>query len=259
MNDYPGTIYDLDWARPDAEDLSLVLQNSSNWSGAVIIKLLDSKAAKSDIKNALITAAGRITANGTLFLSYSGHGSNIAGTGYIVPCDGIADNGVYPPNWINSNDLQSYLTAFPSGVKKYVIIDSCYSGLFIDKKSEQVNGKARFIPHPQSGLILKEDFFRTLSSIENLVCIAASTGSELAQESNELQNGVLTYYLVQALGETTLLGPADLNSDKSISSEETYTYAKDLVTDFVRNNFGADKPQHPQIQDNYSGDLEIKR
>ncbi|HID94156.1 MAG TPA: hypothetical protein EYP60_08680, partial [bacterium (Candidatus Stahlbacteria)] len=92
---------------------------------------------------------------------------------------------------------------------------------------------------PESG-----GFQTLLGSITNAVALLACKANEYAYEDPGLKNGVFSYYLVEALDLKV-----DNNVDYYTSAEEIFNYANPKVIQFTSNR------QHPQIRDNYEGDL----
>ncbi len=69
------------------------------------------------------------------------------------------------------------------------------------------------------------------------VITSACEADELASESGSIEHGYYTYYLLQGLAQSNI-----------ITAEHLYNYAAPLTTQ-------ASPPQHPQIGDNFTGDL----
>lgn len=227
--DYPGGSYDLDYPANDAIDLKDSLVNSNLWNGANIFFENDIHVTKEKIHTAIINAKNNINNNGLFIFLYSGHGSNLGKTGYLVPYDGINSSS----ERISQTELKAWLLEFPVSVKKVVFIDSCYSGLFIGQKAFKTPaGKIKFAALPGSDPSFEGDFVENLTGVSNLVCISASAGGELAQESSILQNGVFTYYIVEGLSYGEAIGPADFNNSNDISIEEVHSYTAPRASAF---------------------------
>lgn len=250
--DYPGIEADLNWTVKDVNDFESALKDCSLWEGATIVKLTDYRATKANIRSALMTAAGYIMQNELVVFLYSGHGTHDeSDTGYLVCYDGVEDGYAVADGCISSDELESWLSDIPFTVSKFVVIDSCFSGLMIDRKIRDI-GKIKYIPMKNSKPEFKGNFNKSLSSLSNLVCITASAGDEVSYESSFLQNGVLVHYVVKGLGLSSIIGPADENNNDLISAEETYIYAAPKVTSYISD-------QHPQIYDSFFGELTVKQ
>jgi|GEM_PF-4876560 len=232
----------LNYCVNDVDGMKENLIQSTLWTGSWITTLTDSQATKTGIQNAISNYAAQITSSDTFFFYYSGHGSNSGGTAYIIPvdCDG------YTSTAISATELNTWIGAINASAKKVVSLDSCYSGGFIGK-----GNRSKFMPLKGSEQIFKgKTFARQMETMSNLVFLAASSGSETSVESSALQHGAFTYYLMQGLGTGSIIGPAA--SSGSISAMGLFNYASPLTTTYYDS-------QHPQSQNNYSGDLPVKQ
>lgn len=249
IEDYPGSSYDLSYCVDDANDLKQALQNSASWSNSKIVTLTNSNAPKAKIQSEVQEAKTALKNDGLFVFLYSGHGTNDGNTGYIVPYDGINDSS----KLLSEDELETILSSFSSTVKKLVLIDSCNSGHFIDQRMYKTGtGKIKFAAiHGANPVFYGEGLDKSLNSIPNTICLTACAGSETAQESSSLQNGIFTYYIVEGFGNASTIGPADTNNSRSISAEEVYNYTAPRASNY---NPG----QNAKIKDNYSGDLLIK-
>jgi len=260
MSDYPGTINDLPYAYKDANDVYSRLSSSSVWKNGGFKVLSGAAATKSAIKAAIDEARSVLTENGVLMFFYSGHGTNSGTTGYIIPYNALTEaGGITVTNMISSNELTSYLNDFSTGIKKYVVIDSCRSGYFIDSKGvEDVYHRAKYIPMDTSDPDFDDTIFtKAVSSVANCYIMTSSKGTELSWESGYLQNGVFTYYLCQGMGLSNMIGPAEDNSDGFISAEELSAYVPSRVSAYISSNVSG-YTQTPQSYDGVIGSLNVK-
>jgi len=249
VTDYPGTVNDLNYTANDAIDLRDALNGSGFWAGAAISTQNNVNVTKAMIQDAVTTAKNNIAVDGLFVFMYSGHGTSSGSTGYLVPYDGVNDVS----KRISEDELKTWLDAFNSNVKKYVLLDSCYSGSFIDKSLNIVSGlKAKvFITKDTNPYYSAEKFAKSLVSASNTCAMTASKGSELSWETSLFQNGVFMHYVTQGLGSGGTIGPADANSSSTITAEEMGAYTPALVTAYVAS-------QNPQIYDNYPGEMRVK-
>jgi len=249
VTEYPEG-YSLSYTANDALDLRNSLVGSALWAGATVVSNSDVDVTRAMIENAVTDAKNNIAADGLFLFMFSGHGGSSEETGYLIPYDGITDAS----KRISENDLQSWLEAFPAGAKKYVLIDSCYSGLFIDKDLENYFGlKPKTIQFKDSNPYYSADkFIKSLVGVANTYAMTASRGNELSYETSTLQNGVFMYYVVQGLGEGATIGPADVGpTDGTITAEKLTVYVPPLVTSYIAS-------QHPQSYDNYEENMRVK-
>ena len=245
INDYPGTSSDLTWCVKDMEDLKAALPGVASTMSA---HLRDSAATKAAIQQKILDLKNgtngmtQIGSGDTLVLAYSGHGSNSGGLGYIV----VWGSSTF--DYISSTELQSWLGDLPTDTRKIVMLDSCYSGKFVNRAVSS-DVKYRFVPMKGSDPHFSGQFFgattrtRSLDALSNLVGLMACAGTEYSMESSSIQNGAYTHYLVQGLGATNgVYGPADANSNHSITVSEASAYATPRVT-------ASFSSQHPQFWD----------
>jgi hypothetical protein len=130
-------------------------------------------------------------------------------------------NAYYEQTWISSSELSSWLRPLESE-KIVIILETCHAGRF------------------ETGL-----------SNSGRVVIMASRSDEGAWETSYLENSVFTYYLLEALSE---FGIADDNFDYELSAEEIFHYAE---PETVQETSDFEDTQHPQMSDQYSGELSL--
>ncbi|MFH1453894.1 MAG: caspase family protein [Armatimonadota bacterium] len=250
VRDYEnGRTNDLSFTVNDAVDLKDSLLNSTFWSGATVSIQNNIQVNKSMIETAVNNAKNNIANSGLFVFMFSGHGTNSNGLGYLIPYGGTGGAA----NCISENDLRSWLNNFNSSVKKYVLLDSCYSGYFIDKSlSTGLIPKTIAIDNNYNSFYSSEKFAKTLVGLSNCCAMTSSKGSEVSYEDIPLQNGVFGYYVAQALGTGATIGPADTNSSGSITALEMGNYVSVYVSSYTSG------VQNPQTYDNYSGELRVK-
>jgi len=230
----------------DANGMKAAFEGSAMWADAQVEVLTDSQATRANIL-AKIQEMSQSAPSGSLFLFYfSGHGGNDVTDGigtdsqsYIAPVDGTAEASTL----ISGNDLYSILQN--TACNKCIIFDSCRSGGFI--------GKNKNISSKEANDYFVKGFSRQLEKLTNIVFMAACKGSQSSVETSALGHGVFTYYLLEGIGPSgTAAGNADVNKDGVVTAEEAFTYAKPLALKY-------NPDQEAQEQDNYGGDLEIKK
>ncbi|MFH1453008.1 MAG: caspase family protein [Armatimonadota bacterium] len=245
VNDYPGEVNDLNYTVTDAADVKSSLLGAVFPLDSTVSVQNNVQVTKSMIETAITNAKNSIAGNGLFIFTYSGHGTSSGDTGYIIPYDALIDID----NLISEDELRILLDGFSSSVKKCVLLDSCYSGSFIDKSSGR---KTRFVPiEGFNPGYRSEKFAKSIVGSSNTYVITASRGDETCWEFEFLENGLFTYYVYNGLGPGAFVGLADSNGDCYVTAEELYSYVSSKVTSAVAN-------QHPQSYDNYSGSLTIK-
>jgi len=177
-----------------------------------------------------MSQAGTYGPQDLFLLFFSSHGTNDGTKGYLIPYDGENIN-----SFISGEELKSWLTALrkPGQMTHIlVIIDACFSGLFIGKSPNGTTSK--FVPIPGSSFKFKgKDPVKQLQEMPDTVVITASAGNETSLTVTELGHSLCTYYLTKGLGQGGTIGPADLNHDGKITMFELYSYANPLVVDYA--------------------------
>jgi hypothetical protein len=124
----------------------------------------------------------------------------------------------YASTWLKSSELNACLNALDSE-KVVVILDTYRSGRF-----------------------------ETTLSNSGRVILMSSSSSEDSWQYNDLKHSVFTYYILEALSN---FDTADTNNDLELSAEEIFYYAQSETEDWEDGN------QHPQMSDQYSGQLSL--
>ena len=86
----------------------------------------------------------------------------------------------------------------------------------------------RVFDAPPNSSLDESSLLAELAGPKRLV-ITGGTGNQGTWESRELENGVFTYYFLQALQDVL----NDANQNGRISADEAYWYSKDLVEQWV--------------------------
>lgn len=188
--------------------LSLLAQATNE----VIVVLSEELATKENIDYAFQWIDEREDAHTEIVIYFSGHGGQVND---MSPLDEPGDHAdeflsAYDmndtPQFVNyllDDDLDTQLAALESE-HLAVIVDACFSG----------------------GLDISNPHYAFL---------AASLEDQSSWESSELEHGVATYYITEAL----LSGGGDTNGDGWLSVQELYNYANGRVSNYVNNYIGA--------------------
>ncbi len=247
INDYPSS--DLHYCVADATSMKSSFQNSSMWTNSSITFLTNRTATKGAIKNAVQAIKNSATSEDRFVFTFSGHGTNGVGRAAICVWNDTADDWEY----ISDEDLAEWLQGMPCPTALF--IDSCYSGGLIGKSlTKVVNGEKRTARVFTGAPNYNPDFTGTFNlksvknveDLTNIVGVTASSGSEVSWEISSLEHGVFTYYVIQGLGSSSSVGPAETSGNNSISAEEVYEYISPRVVEYMQGE------QNPQMLDNYS-------
>lgn len=125
--------------------------------------------------------------------------------------------------------------------KKLCIADACHSGSLA---SSQGKSKAA------SKEDLIENYYDALAhSSEGIALFLSSKAEEYSIESNDLGQGVFTYYYIEGLK-----GYADEDNDGIVTIQELYHYTKEKVEDYTRESGNL---QRPQLKGTFDHDMPV--
>ncbi len=267
ISDYQE-ISDLQYAHQDAIELRSTLVQHLNWETANIKLLTNSSATKQNIQNSINQVADQITSN-DLFLFYlSGHG------GYVIDENG--NNVDFDPadetdgrdefvctynslldsydNEILDDEFATWMNAVPTA-NIVIILDTCYSGgMFKPGMSYEKAtitprlGKANMARTAADGF----DFARD-ALVTGMVAISAAAENELSWDDFIFENGLFSYYILEAFGAEG----TNRNSDGYVSAEELFQYAAPKATDRAMALYGA--VLTPRIVDTHTGSMPVAR
>jgi VCBS repeat-containing protein len=223
--DYEDPANNLNFAVNDARDFRDGLLVDPHWTMENITMLLNTQATKAGIEAAIADAA-TVSGSDDVFLFYfAGHGGQWTTDvlpadetdgldEYLKPYDSITDDLT---NDIVDEDLALLLGSVPAE-RTMVFLDACNSG--------------------GTGA--------DLNTLPNTIVMTSTDEIQLSAESAGLQNGVFTYYVVQAMADPA----TDANLDEIISVEEVFAVAAPLISSH-------NPAQSPQLYDGYSGEAAL--
>jgi len=234
--DYVGTnINSLGNTQFDAQEVSTVF---NEYGYELTGSQNNNDASKSEIA-ADISSQSDLGKEDTLYFYFSGHGllDTELDTSYIVPH--FTDSYTYAINnpeevFISPDWLFSRLQATGAGTI-IVILDICNSGGFVFDRSHEVDGLPENYTDdwPSAFSLSWERFFNQNGQdnpYPNIHVISAAGKDELSYESDSIQNGYYTYYMLQSLGYdheddllNTSLITADGNKDGLVTLSELYS------------------------------------
>jgi Caspase domain len=228
-----GSIPKLQFAAKDADDFRKLLLDKSfgNFVPENVVTLMDEKATRAAILDAMNQIALRAQEDDLVVLFVSSHGSplqqdrGLGGVGYIVTYDTVMSK-----IWLDALDYQNFAaqTSFIKARRKVVFLDTCFSG-----QAAKRGQKALSI----EGLGVDDKTARLFLSGFGTFVIMSSRADERSWESDTIHNGYFTHYLIEALQRR----PAEPPTVK-----EVFDYISAKLPDAVARDKQA--PQHPQMQ-----------
>jgi uncharacterized caspase-like protein len=217
----------------DLADMKALLAKSG-WT--VDLVLSDAKATKAGIRNGISGMAGNLDADSSVVVYYSGHGDSEDGTGYIIPYDTrISGSDPVVSTMISTTELKSWISALPAR-NKLLILDSCYSGTFVDQVTTIDSAPPNYGPKDggvDAGMLATAltNGARLLSMALSdagdpaILTISAAGSEELSYDDNDNKNGAFSYYLIQAGSDAA----ADADGNGLVTALEAYAYAKTML------------------------------
>jgi uncharacterized caspase-like protein len=245
ISSYQSSVLNLKWAEEDALDIYDTLRSSRGWETDNITLLTNSSATKEAIQASLAGLAKRVNADDRVVFFFSGRGSYgpdqppfDEGDGldeYLVPYDGLPAS---PARDLNDDAIEALLSALPTN-NVLVILDAGFTG--VGSRTGIPSGKEKCVLRAGSG---KSVAPRSVDGMTHelarpgYVVISAAQNGVAPKESNQLRNGVFTYYFVEGLR-----GAA--NAGKKTSAQQAFEYAAPRTSAY-------EAGQSPQLIDNVS-------
>lgn len=200
INDYPGTINDLNGCVNDAEDWAALL--STEFAFTQVNTLLNENATKENILNELTLLVDGAEDGDVIVFTYSGHGTQ------YVDEDGdeedYYDEALYVYDTaIIDDELREILDKLNPGATAYLIIDSCFSGTVTRLLINNTELKPRFIQNLRAiGRLPRKRFLE--EEMKELL-LTGSSDSEYSYDAyiNGRYNGAMSYYALRRLEENT--------------------------------------------------------
>jgi hypothetical protein len=213
----------LRYAEKDAARLAALLGRIGGFAADGVVVALGRTAG--EVERALDDLAARLRAipgDNLIVVYYSGHADS---------------QGLHlGTSTLPLAELRARIAALPASTR-VLILDACQAGLLTRTKGGR--------PGPGFEAVLDER-----EPVRGLAILAASAGSELAQESDQLGGSVFTHYL-----QLGLSGLADRNEDGNVSLGEAFDYASERT---VATTLGtAAGPQHPTFRLDIEGRDEL--
>ena len=160
-----------------------------------------------------------------IILAYSGHGLLSSQFDYYLSAYSV--NFEQPQqNGIPYEELESLLDSIPAR-KKLMLIDACHSGevdkedlvILNDTTAKLIKG-LKPVAHKKEGQLGLQSSFELMQSIfvnvgksTGATIISAAAGTQFALERNDLQNGVFTFCILEAMNKYKLMKVSELKKN----------------------------------------------
>jgi uncharacterized caspase-like protein len=198
------------------------------------------------------TLASSISSDSTVLIYFSGHGTVNSGIQYFIPYEGIADStsfGIDYDKCVSPAALSAALASLPTK-NVIVILDTCYSGGFVDTGSA-IDTAPQNYGFFDDGTA-KSTVMTALTNFgELLVANAEETGvtppivlsaagsEESSIETESYGHGVFTNFILAAPVS------GDSNGDGYVTTTEAYAYAKaKVISSYNSTNLDSDFLPH---------------
>ncbi|MEN6498908.1 MAG: caspase family protein [Rectinema sp.] len=232
---------DLSYCVADAESMQKMLEDAGWTVTLLTTESNDPKPTKEGIKDALLKNVPPDTA--TFLFYYSGHGYiGSPEEAYIVPSDvnNSSSTSAFYSSLILSREFSVWLDSI-TATNKLVILDSCYSGGFVDPGDSvdsiidsSISTSSALDMFFRFGELLAQNAAAASSDPSTAPLVISAAGwAEESLEALPYGHGIFTYYFLQS-AETNQSGTmkGDSDGDDVLSCIEAYSYAKrQLVSD----------------------------
>jgi WD40 repeat protein len=227
INTYKNPKLSLNYAKPDAESFSsIVNQKSSLFKSVELHTLYDDEATRANILSKLEELASKISPEDVFIFYYAGHGSMVDNQFYFIPTESsrLYDAATLNKEAIEASILQEKLKHI-SALKQLIIMDACQSGGSVELLATRGASEEKAIAQ--------------LSRSAGIHVMASAGSEQFATEFTELGHGLFTYVLIRGLE-----GEADgAPKDGKVTIYELKSYIDDQVPEMTRKLKG--KPQYP--------------
>jgi len=230
VNGYPN-IRRLKYAVNDAMAFSNHLVEYNQVPKENVVLLLDEEANLTRLRSALgVYLKNKASKDDMVIIYFAGHGATER---EATSPDGDGLEKYLLPYDVDPKEL--YATAMPmeeisrlfSRIRSdrlVFIVDTCYSGAS--------GGRTISVSDIRAGI--SDGFLDRITGGKGKIILTASGANEVSAESDELQHGIFTHFLIKGLQ-----GQADSDGDGLITVDEVYTYVSKQVPQ------ATNQEQHP--------------
>ena len=230
VNSYPH-VRQLKYAVNDAVAFSNHLVEYNQVPKENVVLLLDEEANLTRLRSALgIHMKNKASKEDMVIIYFAGHGATERDS---TSPDGDGLEKYLLPYDVDPKEL--YATAMPmeeisrlfSRIRSdrlVFIVDTCYSGAS--------GGRTVSVADIRAGI--SDGFLDRITGGKGKIILTASAANEVSAESDEMQHGIFTHFLIKGLQ-----GEADSDGDGLITVDEVYTYVSKQVPQ------ATNQEQHP--------------
>ncbi|MBR3796500.1 MAG: leucine-rich repeat protein [Clostridia bacterium] len=225
-NTYPDTQMELLGPDNDIAGMKAMLARQSGTPFSVTSRL---NVTANEVMHAITSAFSGADSNDVSMLYYSGHGAN------STSVDGLGALCCIDDTFVTVNALRTWLDTVPG--KKIVLLDSCYSGNYINKSR---SGTGAFDAERFNDSVIAAFSAKTRANLESsgyyviTACSKDQNSYSLGSASTNFWYGLFTYGVTKGSGfdmlrQTECSWYADSNGDEAITLEEAYGYVVSTV------------------------------
>jgi len=228
----PGSTELLEYADNDARDLrSALMLDADHWRSENITVLCGDAGTAEAIRSA-IRAMGTAAAPGDVCVfSYAGHGGQVADTSPVDEADGLDEYLSTCTEWVCDDEIAEWFAEFECR-NVCLVIDSCKAGgvsRSVSSMDEDPEELAAGIAEDFGRLVATSSDTRAVDGSEGgPVLLAASSEAGTGRTSVALENGIFTFFVVEALWQPR----TDADGDGIVSAEEVFAYAAPRTTEY---------------------------
>ncbi|MBK8090023.1 MAG: caspase family protein [Chitinophagaceae bacterium] len=239
INEFADSTHNLRWCVKDIRNLALKLKEK--YPAIVIDTLFNKDVTISNVRQ-LKQRLLKTGINDKVIIAYSGHGMLSRQYDYYLSAYNV--NFSEPgENGIAYEEIENLLDGIPAR-KKLLLLDACHSGeldkdellaiqdnklktgnrgLLVNRGSSEEGNNQRRTVGLQNSFELMQSLFVNVGKGTGAVVIAAAGGVQFAQERGDLQNGVFSYALLEAMEQY-----------KTITVSQLKAYVGKRVEDITR-------------------------
>jgi WD40 repeat protein len=228
INKYKNPRMTLNYARPDAESFSTMMNDNSVqlFKNVELHTLYDEDASRQKILNTLDELTAKINQEDVFIFYYAGHGSMVDDNFYFIPSESLR---LYDVSSLNKDAIEASVLQDKfkhiKALKQLIVMDACQSGGSVELLATRGASEEKAIAQ--------------LSRSAGIHVMASAGSEQFATEFAELGHGLFTYVLIKALQ-----GEADgAPKDGKVTIYELKSYIDDQVPEMTRKLKG--KPQYP--------------